>query len=92
MPGSNSHQSHSEKYLTQAIAGFISLLLFTGVTFYSIFEVKKDKSWYLWAGIAAFLLLTGVYFLMSATVHKVKSDFNRRAKQREQHKTFMADN
>lgn len=92
MSGPGSLHSHAEKYITQAIAGYLSLLLFVGVTFYSIFEARKEKGWYYWAAIAAFLLLAGVYFLMNAFVHKVKSDFNRRAKQREQHKTFMADN
>lgn len=91
MPGSHSN-SHSEKYSTQIVVGFASLVAFVFTTFYAFLELKSVKYWYFWAAVSAFLLLAGVYFCMSAFVHKVKSDFNRRAKQREQHKTFMADN
>jgi hypothetical protein len=91
MPGSSSN-SHSEKYYSQVLIGFASLIAFVLVTFYAIFELKATKNWYFWAGIAGFLLIAGIYFCLSAFVHKIKSDFNRRAKQREQHKTFMADN
>lgn len=91
MPGSHPN-SHAEKYTTQILVGFASLAGFVFVTYYSIFELKKDKTWYFWAGLATFLLLAGIYFCLSAFVHKVKSDFNRRAKQREQHKTFTPDN
>ncbi|MBE2231686.1 MAG: DUF2892 domain-containing protein [Chitinophagaceae bacterium] len=91
MPGAHSH-SHSERYFTQVLIGFASLAGFVFLTYYAIFQVKKEQPWYFWAAAGAFLLLTGIYFCMSAFVHKVKSDFNRRAKQREQHRTFMADN
>ncbi len=92
MPNSSSHHSHSEKYLSHILTGFAALIGFVFVLFYSIFEVKKESNWYFWAIAAAFLLCAGIYFCMSAFVHKIKSDFNRRARQREQHKTFMADN
>ncbi len=93
MPSSPSHSnSHSEKYFLQILVGFACLIAFVMITFYAFFELRATKQWYFWAGIAAFLLVAGVYFCMSAFVHKIKSDFNRRAKQREQHKTFMADN
>jgi len=91
MSGSHSN-SHSEKYFVQLLIGFASLIAFVFTLFYAFLEMKPGKYWYFWAGIAAFLLVAGIYFCMSAFVHKVKSDFNRRAKQREQHKTFMADN
>lgn len=83
--------SHSEKYFSNLLIGFSSLLGFSLITFYAIFEAKKDTDWYFWAIAAAFLLCGGVYFCLIAVVHKVKSDFNRRAKQREQQKTFTAD-
>ncbi|MBI3139298.1 MAG: hypothetical protein HYZ15_12005 [Sphingobacteriales bacterium] len=91
MPGSHPN-SHSEKYYSQMLIGFVSIIGFVLITFYSIFELKKDKPWYFWALVAGFLLIAGIYFCLSAFVHKIKSDFNRRAKQREQHKTFMTDN
>lgn len=91
MPGAHAN-SHSEKYFIQVLIGFLSLIAFVFISFYAFLELKPTKYWYFWAAAAAFLLVGGVYFCMSAFVHKVKSDFNRRAKQREQHKTFMADN
>lgn len=83
--------SHSEKYFSNLLIGFSALLGFALITFYAIFEAKKDTDWYFWAIAAAFLLCGGVYFCLIAVIHKVKSDFNRRAKQREQQKTFTAD-
>ena len=83
--------SHSEKYFSNLLIGFSALLGFSLLTFYAIFEAKKDTDWYFWAVAAAFLLCGGVYFCLIAVIHKVKSDFNRRAKQREQQKTFTAD-
>ena len=83
--------SHSEKYFSNLLIGFSALLGFSVITFYAIFEAKKDTDWYFWAIAAAFLLCGGVYFCLIAVIHKVKSDFNRRAKQREQQKTFTAD-
>ena len=83
--------SHSEKYFSNLLIGFSALLGFSLITFYAIFEAKKDTDWYFWAIAAAFLLCGGVYFCLIAVIHKVKSYFNRRAKQREQQKTFTAD-
>ena len=83
--------SHSEKYFSNLLIGFSALLGFSLLTFYAIFEAMKDTDWYFWAVAAAFLLCGGVYFCLIAVIHKVKSDFNRRAKQREQQKTFTAD-
>ncbi len=91
MSGSHSN-SHSEKYFTHILIGFASLIAFVFTLFYAFIELKVTKFWYFWAAAAAFLLVAGIYFCMSAFVHKVKSDFNRRARQREQQKTFTADN
>ena len=79
-----SKNSHREQYFTKLLIGFASIIGAILVIYYSIFEISKDADWYFWAIVAAFLLCCGVYFSLSAFVHKVKSDFSKRQKQREQ--------
>lgn len=85
-----SSDSHSEKYLVKLLVGFGALISSVVLTYFAFFESGAEKGdWYFWAIVTAFLLCSGVYFCLSAFVHKIKSDFNRRAKQREQHKTNL---
>ena len=81
-----SQSSHKERYFTKLLIAFASLIGSVLVTFYTIFEIRKDSDWYFWAIFAAFLLCSGLYFGLQAFVHKVKSEFSRRAQQREQQK------
>jgi hypothetical protein len=85
------NNSHIDKYFNKLLIGFAFLTGSVLVTFYAIFETLKGSNWYLWATGAAILLCAGIYFCLSAFVHKIKSDFSRRQKQREQQKTFTAD-
>lgn len=78
--------SHKESYFAKLLIGFSAIIGCTLIIFYAIFELDKDTDWYFWAIVAAFLLCGGIYFLMQAFVHKVKHDFSRRQKQREQQK------
>lgn len=79
--------SHKEKYFVKLLIGFSSIIASMLIIFYAIFELKKDTDWYFWAIVAAFLMCGGVYFSLQAYVHKVKSDFSRRQKQREAQKS-----
>ncbi len=79
--------SHKENYFGKLIIGFSSIIGSILIIFYSIFELKKDSDWYFWAIVAAFLLCAGIYFSLQAFVHKVKSDFSNRQRQREQQKS-----
>ncbi len=84
--------SHSEKYFSKLLVGFASIISSVGVTFYAFFESAAEKGdWYFWAIVAAFLLCSGIYFALSAFVHKVKSDFSKRAKQRDMQKSSVAE-
>jgi len=83
MPGS----SHQERYFVKLLIGFSSILGSVLVIYYSIFELNKNKDWYIWAIVAGFLLCSGMYFCLAAFVHKIKSDFSRRQKQRESQKS-----
>jgi hypothetical protein len=78
-----SNNSHREQYFTKLLIGFASIIGCILLVFYCIFELDKDADWYFWAIVAAFLLCCGIYFSLSAFVHKVKSDFSKRQKQRE---------
>lgn len=84
--------SHSEKYFSKLLIGFASIISSVGVIFYAIFESGAKKGdWYFWAIVAAFLLCSGIYFSLTAFVHKIKSDLSRRAKQRQESKNGGAD-
>lgn len=86
-----SGNSHSEKYLVNLLIGFGSIITGILVLFYCMFEVERDNNtnWYFWAIVCAFLLCAGIYFCLTTFVHKIKSDFNRRAKQREAQKSKL---
>ncbi|HMU47306.1 MAG TPA: hypothetical protein PKC72_13120 [Chitinophagaceae bacterium] len=87
MPSNN----HKEKYMTNLLLGMAAV---TGGIFsivYACFEKTHVSDWYFWGAVASVLICAGLYLLMNAVVHKVKADFIRRQKSREQHKTFTAD-
>lgn len=86
-----SEQSHRDKYFNQLVLGFILIFAFCMLTFFTIFVVQKIGTWYFLAGVAGLLLFGGVYFIASAIGHKIKSDFNRRARQREIKEHFTND-
>ena len=82
---------HQEKYISKLLFGFA---LITGgilLILYAAFERTQREDWYFWGIVASVFINTGLYLLVSAFVHKVKSDFIKRQKQREQQKTFTAD-
>lgn len=82
-----SNSSHKERYFTKLLIGFASLIGSVLVIFYSVFEIKKDSDWYFWAIFSAFLLCSGIYFCLSAFIHKVKSEFSKRQQQRDMQKS-----
>ena len=86
-----SNKSHHERYFINLLLGFSSIIGSVLITFYTIFEVSRERDWYFWAIVAAFLMCSGVYFSLYAFTHKIKSDFNRRQRQRDQQQTFLSD-
>ena len=83
--------SHKESYFVKLLLGFSSIIGSIILIFYAIFELSKDSDWYFWAIVAAFLMCGGIYFSLQAFVHKIKSEFSRRQKQREQQKSMSSD-
>ena len=86
-----SNSSHQERYFAKLLIAFASVIGSILIIFYSIFEIDKDHDWYFWAIVSAFLMCSGIYFAVQAFVHKIKSDFSKRQKLREQQKTFTSD-
>lgn len=83
--------SHRESYFVKLLIGFSSIIGSVIIIFYAMFELSKDSDWYFWAIVSAFLMCGGIYFCLYAFVHKIKSEFSRRQKQREQQKSFSED-
>lgn len=83
-----SSESHSQSYFVKLLVGFGSIISSVILTYFAILEkLAKEGDWYFYAIASAFLMCGGIYFSLQAFVHKVKSDFSRRAKQREMQKT-----
>jgi uncharacterized membrane protein HdeD (DUF308 family) len=80
--------NHREKYTTKLLFGFTFITAGILLTLYATFERTREDDWYLWGIVASVLINTGLYLLLTAFVHKVKSDLIKRQKQREQQKTF----
>jgi len=87
MPPNN----HREKYLAKLLLGFISVTAGVFAIMYACIVRSQVNEWYFWALIASVLICAGLYFLVSAVVHRVKADLIRRQKMKEQHRTFTAD-
>ena len=86
-----SDRSHRNKYELQLILGFLLLSGFTALIFFSIFEVQRIGTWYFLAAVGALMICGAAYFISSASVHKMKSDLNRKSRRKEIQETFTND-
>jgi len=82
---------HTEKFITKLLLGFAFVTAGIMLIFYVTFERRQDEDWYFWGIVASVAINVGLYFLLSAFVHKIKSDFIKRQRLREQQKTFTQD-
>ncbi len=83
---------HEEKFLSKLLIGIALVTAGIFVILYACFTRSQTDDWYFWGIIAAVSLNSGLILMCSAYVHKMKSDLIKRQKQREQQKTFTADN
>lgn len=85
--------SHSDKYVTNLLLGFSFVIGSIFLMLFPVFEREQKNDWYIWAIVASITLCIGLYFLVSAAVHKVKSDLIKRQRSREhhQHRTTKAE-
>jgi len=83
--------NHQEKYITKLLLGFTLIIGAIFLILYAAFERTRLDDWYFWGFVASTLICIGLYLLLSAFVHKMKSDMINRQKMREMQKTFTAD-
>ena len=79
--------NHEEKYVSKLLMGFGAIIAGVMVILFACFERTKEDDWYGWGLVASLLLCGGVYFLLTAFVHKVKADLIRRQKIRQQQRS-----
>jgi hypothetical protein len=79
--------NHEEKYISKLLIGFGCIIASVMVILYACFERVKYDDWYFWGVLASLLLCGGVYSMLSAFVHKIKSDMIRKQKVRSQQRT-----
>ena len=84
--------SHADKFLTKLLFGFALVITSVFVIVFACFERVKYDDWYGWGLVASVLICLGLYLLLSAFVHKMKSDFGRKQRGNEaQQKKYTAD-
>ena len=83
--------THQDRYITKLLLGFTFITAGILLILYAAFERTREEGWYFWGIVSSVLINAGLYFLMSAFVHKVKSDLIKRQKSRDQQKTFTDD-
>lgn len=79
--------SHSERFLTKLLFGFGCVIGGIFFILFACFDRVKYDDWYPWAIVASVLICAGLYLLLSAFVHKVKSDFINRQKDKEKQRS-----
>jgi hypothetical protein len=78
---------HKQKYFTNLLLGFASVSAGIFLILYASFEKSTVTDWYFWAVIAAAVICLGLFFLLTAIVHKIKADLIKRQKARDQQKS-----
>lgn len=82
---------HGEKYITNLLFGFAFITIGVLSILFAAFERSREDDWYIWGIISSLIINIGLYCFLKAFVHKVKSDFIKRQKLREQQKTFAIE-
>jgi heme/copper-type cytochrome/quinol oxidase subunit 3 len=86
------NNKHEKKFIINTLVG---LLFTTGGIFSILFVVfnkaQHQQDWIFWAVIAAIAVNTGLLFIGSGAVHKVKADLIRRQKQKSRNEKGMID-
>ena len=79
--------SHEDKYISNLLMGFGSIIAGVMVILYACFERVRYDDWYFWGLAASALLCLGSYLMLKAFVHKIKADLTQRQKMRQQYKS-----
>ncbi|MGK2860986.1 MAG: hypothetical protein ACSLE0_03585 [Chitinophagaceae bacterium] len=79
------NNKHEKKFIYYIQIGFILITIGIASIIFSVQNEDYKISWVLWAIISSIFFNSGLLFLGSAVIHKVKSDLSRRQK----HKSKM---
>ena len=83
--------SHEDKYISKLLVGFGAIIAAVMSIMYACFERTKLDDWYFWGVVASLLFCFGIFSMLNAFVHKVKSDMIRKQKIRQQQRTIPDD-
>ncbi|HPG11011.1 MAG TPA: hypothetical protein PLU37_05730 [Chitinophagaceae bacterium] len=72
--------SHYKKYTTGLFFGIAVVTSGIFILCYGCIKEAGGSNWYVWAAASSLLICLGLYLLMNAYVHKVKSDIRRKQK------------
>jgi heme/copper-type cytochrome/quinol oxidase subunit 3 len=74
--------SHEKKSVTNMLIGLACTSIGIMTIVYASFSQKNQHDWLFWAIIPIITINTGLLFISSAVIHKVKADLIRRQKQK----------
>lgn len=83
--------NHQQKHQTKSWTGYVLIVLSISTIIYSNFEKSLTYEWYVWAFVASVLMCAGLSFLSSSVVHKIKADFIKKQKVKENRRTMADD-
>jgi len=76
------HSKHHQKFVSKLLLGFLLISAAILLISYISFIKSRPREWYIWTAGCIVLLNSGLYFLGTAMIHKVKSDFTKRQKRK----------
>jgi uncharacterized membrane protein HdeD (DUF308 family) len=76
------NNTHEKKFVINMLIGLIFTTAGISSIIYACFTKENQKDWIFWAVIPVILINTGLLFIGSSVIHKVKADLIRRQKQK----------
>ena len=74
--------THEKKFVINMLIGMIFTTAGISSIIYACFTKENQHDWIFWAVIPVILINTGLLFIGSSVIHKVKADLIRRQKQK----------
>jgi uncharacterized membrane protein HdeD (DUF308 family) len=83
--------SHEDKFISKLLIGFGAIIGGIMAILYACFERTKQDDWYFWGVVSSLLICFGIYSVLGAFVHKVKSDLIRKQRSLQQQKANIRE-
>jgi hypothetical protein len=74
--------THEKKFVINMLIGMIFTTAGISCIIYACFNKENQHDWIFWSVIPVILINTGLLFIGSSVIHKVKADLIRRQKQK----------